>query len=131
MSRIARLVIVSVPALVLLGFIASRGTPQAEPKPPESRVPVVTADVAESIHIAVFWDAKAQAPSKMIGARKVKSEEEFTELMGTAMKDWQKVKKPDVVVLIDAAGEVPWKNLVEIVSTCRKAGAKRIELLAP
>ena len=131
MTRIARFVIVSVPALVFLGFIASRGTPQAEPKAPESRVPVVTADVPESIHIAVFWDAKAQAPYKMIGERKVKSEAEFTELMGLVMKDWQKVNKPDVVVLIDAAGEVPWKSLVEIVSTCRKAGAKRVELIAP
>lgn len=131
MTRVARFVMVSVPALVLLGFVATRGIPQAAPKAPESRVPVVTADVAESIHIAVFWDAKAQAPSKMIGERKVKSEEEFAALMATAMKDWQKVHKPDVVVLIDAAGEVPWKNLLEVVATCRKAGAKKIEFIAP
>src|SRR5262245_28567459 len=131
MRRLAGFVALCVPALVLWGVIARAGAPQADSKAQESRVPVATVDVQDGVRIAVFWDAKSSAPVKKLGQRTVKSDEEFAALLAAVMQDWQKVKKPDVVVSIDAAGEVPWKDLIQVVAACRKAGAKRIEFVTP
>jgi biopolymer transport protein ExbD len=131
MGNTSRLLSVAASGAILCVLFARTGLPQGEAKPAEVRIPVATVDVPDGVRVAVFWDAKAAAPIRKIGMRTVKSDEEFLALLTNAQQDYQKVKKPDAVVSIDAAGEVPWRDLTNVISACRKAGWKKIEFVAP
>ena len=131
MTLTRRWLAVVVPGVVMCALAARTAWPQAEAKPNENRVPVATGDAAEGVHVAVLWDAKAGAAVRKVGNRQVKSDEEFQLLLTQAFADWQKAKKPDVVLSIDAAGEVPWRDLVAVVATGRKSGWKRVEFVTP
>ena len=131
MTLIRRWLAVAVPGVVMCALAANTAWPQVEAKPGENRVPVATAESFEGVHVAVFWDAKAGAAVKKVGDRKVKSDEELQLILTQAQADWQKVKKPDVVLAIDAAGEVPWRDLVSVVAMGRKGGWKKIEFVTP
>jgi biopolymer transport protein ExbD len=111
--------------------LARTGMPQAETKPAEARVPVAATEATDGVRVAVFWDAKNAAPIRKIGTRMVKSDDEFLALLSNVQQDFQKVEKPDAVVSIDAAGEVPWRDLTQVIAACRKAGWKKIEFVAP
>ena len=131
MTLTRRWLAVVVPGVVMGVLAANTAWPQVEAKPNENRVPVATGDAAEGVHVAVFWDAKAGAAVKKVGDRKVKSDEELQSLLTSALSDWQKAKKPDVVLSIDAAGEVPWRDLVAVVAMGRKSGWKKVEFVTP
>jgi len=131
MTLTRRWLAVAVPGVVMCALVANTARPQVEAKPGENRVPVATGDSSEGVHVAVFWDAKSGVAVKKVGDRKVKSDEELQGLLTLALADWQKAKKPDVVLAIDAAGEVPWKDLVAVVAMGRKGGWKKIEFVTP
>lgn len=131
MKLTSRSFVFAVPVAILCGMLARAGAPQAAPKPAESSVPVAAAETQDGVRVAVFWDAKAGVPKRNLGAHAVKSDEELQALLSNAKKDFERLNKPDVVVSIDAAGEVPWNSLIQVVALCRKAGWKRIEFVTP
>ena len=97
----------------------------------QSGVPVVAAESELGLHVAVFWDAKNAAIARQVGRRAVKTDDEFATILSDVLRDYQRLNESEAAISIDAAGEVPWKNLAQVVASCRNAGWKRIELLVP
>ncbi len=56
------------------------------------------------------------------------------ELMQTILQmsnDYKKLGKTEFPVLIDALGDVPWKDVIHVLDLCKKDKLERIEFAAP
>ncbi len=123
-------------AIVLLGFIAglppgctSSAAPPVEPDP--SRIPVAAAGDVEGVRVAVFWDARAGVAVRKVGARLVTSDEELQLALASARDQLMTRNPGEVTVTIDAAAEVPWRDLVHVVALCKDAGMGRVAMAVP
>ena len=84
-------------------------------------------DVIEEVRIALFWDDKSQTVTRQLGSRKVKDDDELQRLICDAHEDWKKAGKPDTPVTVDAAGPVPWKEVVNVINLCKREQIDKIE----
>ena len=68
-----------------------------------------------------------QAVTRQLGSRKVKDDDDLQNLIRQAHEDWKKAGKPDTPVTIDAAGPVPWKEVVNCINLCKREQIDKIE----
>jgi biopolymer transport protein ExbD len=84
-------------------------------------------DVIEEVRIALFWDPKTETVTRQLGTRRVKDDDELQGLIRAAHADWEKIGKADTPVTVDAAGEVPWKEVVNVINLCKREKIDTIE----
>ena len=84
-------------------------------------------DVIEEVRIALFWDEKSQTVTRQLGSRKVKDDDDLQSLIRQAHDDYKKAGKPDTPVTVDAAGPVPWKEVVNVINLCKREQIDKIE----
>ena len=84
-------------------------------------------DVIEEVRIALFWDPKTETVTRQLGTRRVKDDDELQGLIRTAHADWEKIGKANTPVTVDAAGEVPWKDVVNVINLCKREKIDTIE----
>jgi biopolymer transport protein ExbD len=84
-------------------------------------------DVIEEVRIALFWDPKTETVTRQLGTRRVKDDDELQDLIRKAHADWEKIGKANTPVTVDAAGEVPWKDVVNVINLCKREKIDTIE----
>jgi len=131
MKLASRFLAASVSGVIVCAILARTGFPKMGMSLGESRVPVAAARGADGAQISVSWDAKGAVAVRKFGLTTVKSDEGLEGLLEYARENAEKAKKPDAVVSIDATGDVPWKDLTNVISICRKARWKKIEFVVP
>jgi len=82
----------------------------------------------EEIRVVALWDARAGATVRRVGNRPpAGSDQELMQVILSMAADYRKVNKNDFPVLIQAAREVPWQDVVHIMDLCKRQGLERIE----
>jgi biopolymer transport protein ExbD len=84
-------------------------------------------DVIEEVRIALFWDPKTETVTRQLGTRRVKDDDELQGLIRTAHSDWERLGKANTPVTVDAAGEVPWNEVVKVINLCKREKIDNIE----
>ena len=84
-------------------------------------------DVIEEVRIALFWDPKTETVTRQLGTRRVKDDDDLQTLIRNAHADWEKIGKANTPVTVDAAGEVPWKDVVNVINLCKREQIDKIE----
>jgi len=56
---------------------------------------------------------------------------ELMQTINQMSNDYKKLGKTDFPVLIDALGDVPWKDVIHVLDLCKKDKLERIEFAAP
>lgn len=130
MRLTSSLLAVAVASVVACTLSACGAPPQVSEGRTETRIPV-TAEAAEDVRLAVFWDAAANKAGTKVGTRTVKSDAELQAILTEARNDFLALQRVSPVVSVDAAGEVPWSDLVHVISICKKAGCDRVEFIVP
>ena|SRR2546427_5147815 len=88
--------------------------------------------VLEEIRIVLQWDAQARATLRRVGNRPPAQGD--GDLVTTVLKmsaDFQKLGKKDFPVLLEAARDVPWREVVHVMDLLKKEKLERIEFAAP
>ena len=106
-------------------------SPAAEPSSPVSGVRLSSDESGDPIRVAIFWDARSSKAQLKFGQRLVKSDAEFQELLKFARADWLAVRKSEPALVIDAAREVPWGEIVRVISLCGAAQVRNVTLAIP
>jgi len=95
---------------------------EAPPKKTEAPAP------AQQVDLALFRDVVAKATHFKLGTRQVTDRAELQRLL-TDMRETNAQAVP--AVRIDAAAEVPWQDIADVVSLCREAGLTSVSLQVP
>ena len=82
----------------------------------------------EELRIALFWDAAAHQTVRRVGMRVVKSDEELNALL-VAFREDAAMLHHGLFATIDAASEVPWRDVVAVVDACKRAGIGDVEFV--
>jgi biopolymer transport protein ExbD len=92
--------------------------------------PTGAVDVAllDDIRVALFWDPARQQVVRQFGTRRIVDEGELETMLRDARADWDRVKPAAIPgVTIDAAGPVPWREVVDVMNLCKRERIERIE----
>ena len=89
-------------------------------------------DLIPEVRVALFWDDTTRHTVRKLGNRLVAGNEELGLLLQETHDACVRLDKPNMPVTIDAEARVPWSDVVEVMSLCKKSHLDRIEFaLAP
>ncbi len=83
--------------------------------------------VIEEIRVAMFWDEANEDVVRKMGTRIVPDDDELQRLISDSYEDYKRMNKPDVALTIDAASQVPWDAVVEVINLAKRVGVEKIE----
>jgi biopolymer transport protein ExbD len=84
-------------------------------------------DEIKEIRIAMYWDEQTQKTKRLFVSRFVENDEEMKTLIDGAHRDWEKLGKPDIPVILDAEAKVPWAEIMKMVNICKQLNIDKIE----
>jgi biopolymer transport protein ExbD len=87
------------------------------------------APAQEQVDLALFRDVVAKATHFQLGMRHVTDRAELQQLLAGIREDHAAQGVP--AVRIDAAAEVPWQDIADVVGVCRDAGLTSVSLMIP
>ena len=79
------------------------------------------------IRIALYWDATRGVVRRQFGTRIADDSGVLESLLRDARDDFAVVNRTDAPVVLDADGRVPWKDVVDVLSICKKLEIEHIE----
>jgi biopolymer transport protein ExbD len=119
----------------LAGCVADPGTttapvvpsPQREAAAPEP-APAALSETAvpHPIRVILSWRTEKRDVLRIVGKRAITDDADLE----TALREEKTAHDQDTgppYVVVDARGEVPWKDIVTVVNTCKRVGIKRLE----
>ncbi len=83
--------------------------------------------VIEEIRVAMLWDEANEDVVRKMGTRVVPDDDELQSLISDSYEDYKRMNKPDVALTIDAAAQVPWDAVVEVINLAKRVGVEKIE----
>ena len=86
--------------------------------------------VLEEIRVFMRW-RDGQTVIKVGNRAAAGSDLELMQTINQMSNDYKKLGKTDFPVLIDALGDVPWKDVIHVLDLCKKDKLERIEFAAP
>ena len=87
--------------------------------------------VIEEMRVTIKWDAESNTIVRKVGNRgAVSSDSELMNTLNICRKEYQRIGRTRVPVLIDATEAVPWQDIVHVVDLCRN-GQFPVEFAAP
>jgi len=88
--------------------------------------------VLEDIRIRLFRDAGLSDTVRKVGQRReVTSDEELMRTVLQMVQDYKKAGKTEWPIIVDAAPNVPWKDVIHVVDLCTKEDLNAIEFGTP
>ena len=87
-------------------------------------------EVMEEIRVAIFWDAANSVAIRQFGKNTIRDDTQLRGLINDAYQDHVKMGKTETPVIIDAAEQVPWKEVVRVVNIAKGVGVDKIEFAA-
>ncbi|HEU4338862.1 MAG TPA: biopolymer transporter ExbD [Planctomycetota bacterium] len=86
--------------------------------------------VLEEIRVFMRW-LDGRTVIKVGNRSPAQSDLELMQTINQMSNDYKKLGKTDFPVLIDALGDVPWKDVIHVLDLCKKDKLERIEFAAP
>src|SRR5512145_1514127 len=83
--------------------------------------------ILDEVRVAMYWDENTQRTVRLLGTRKVQTDEELAELIKEGHAAWVRMNKPDTPVTIDAEARVPWNDVIVVMNLCKKNKIDKIE----
>ena len=83
--------------------------------------------VIQEVRVALFWDEVKNATTRKIGTRFVPDDSQLQQLIKESKEDFERLKKPDVPLTIDADIRVPWHDVVTVMNLAKREGIEKIE----
>ncbi len=88
--------------------------------------------VLEEIRVFLRWDASNGTTTRKVGNRPaVSTDDELMKIIVSMAGDFKRAGKTEFPVLIDAMGDVPWKEVIHVMDMCKTEKMERIEFAAP
>jgi biopolymer transport protein ExbD len=81
----------------------------------------------EEIRVALFWDPARERVVRQLGARRIVDDAELGTMLHDARADWERAGRTAIPVTIDAAGPVPWREVIDVMNLCKRERIDRIE----
>jgi len=86
----------------------------------------------DEIRIFMKWDFDTSQVIRKVGNRNpVTSDEELLDLIRANMKDYARLGKVEVPVVVDATEAVPWNSVVHLLDLCKKEGLSKLNFAGP
>jgi len=89
--------------------------------------PAALPSVLEEIRVALFWDPARERVVRQLGARRIADDAELGTMLHDARADWERAGRTAIPVTIDAAGPVPWREVIDVMNLCKRERIDRIE----
>jgi biopolymer transport protein ExbD len=89
--------------------------------------PSALPNVIEEIRVMITFDEKAQQVVRVLGSRRIKDDVDLQTSIKSAYQDAKALNKPDTPVTIDAATNVPWHAVINVINLCKRENIDRIE----
>jgi hypothetical protein len=77
--------------------------------------------------IALFWNEKDQKVIRHFGTSQVLDDADLEQRIAAAKRDHEKVDHSPFTLTIDAAGTVPWADIVAAINLCKRCGVEKLE----
>ena len=89
--------------------------------------------ILEEIRVFMRWNQATQATDRKVGSNAVGSDDALMKVINDMAAAYKKTGKHDFPVLIDALGDVPWKDVIHVMDLCKsqREPIERIEFAAP
>jgi biopolymer transport protein ExbD len=88
--------------------------------------------VLEEIRIVIQWDDRSGASVRRVGNRApAASDNDLLKVVLSMSADYEKLGKKDFPVLLEAARDVPWQDVVHVMDILKREHLERIEFTAP
>ena len=84
----------------------------------------------EEIRVALLWDEANSATIRKFGNTTVRDDTQLQELIRDSYAGWMKLGKPQTPAIVDAAGMVPWHDVVCVVNLAKREDIKKFEFAA-
>ena len=81
----------------------------------------------EEIRVALFWDPARERVVRQLGARRIADDAELETMLRDARTDWERAGRTAIPVTIDAAGLVPWREVIDVMNLCKRERIDQIE----
>jgi biopolymer transport protein ExbD len=94
---------------------------------PKDCGPSGAAVLIDEIRVALSWDPATDRVVRQFGTRRIGDDAELQSMIRAARADWTRLGRPAVPVTIDAAGAVPWKEVVDVMNLCKRERIDQIE----
>jgi biopolymer transport protein ExbD len=121
-------------SIAALGLAPTRqeGVPKVEVQIPEGQASGLGAgkDPRPEIRVLMHWDSRSGEALRMFGAKRVRTDAELSLLLKAACADFAALGQPEVPVVLDAAPQVPWREVAAVMAVCQDAKVRRIEFAA-
>ena len=86
----------------------------------------------EEVRVFMHWEASTGRTIRKIGNRNpVENDSQLTQTIDEIKKDYEKVGKTEVPVVIDATVDVPWQDVVHVVDLCKHEKLSPIRFTEP
>ncbi len=88
--------------------------------------------VLEDIRVMMRWDPQTGTTTRKFGGRQLaQNDAELQAGLEARADDYKKAGRTRIPVLIDAAADVPWTDVVHLIDLCRAMGLPEVEFTAP
>ncbi len=95
-------------------------------------VPGIDKPILEEIRVVVRRDTESGGTTRQLGGRPpVRDDAELQTGLQAHADDYRKAGRTRIPVLIDAAADVPWTDVVHLIDVCRGVGLPEVEFTAP
>ena len=84
-------------------------------------------ETVEDLRIALFWDSKSKSAIRRVGTRTINDDADLRNLLTEARENALRTLRSQPRVMIDAAMNVPWSEIVKLVDLCRDQGVANVE----
>ena len=84
-------------------------------------------DPMQEIRVALQWDESTEKTTRMLGARRIQSNDELQGLIRDAYLAAVQLNRPDMPVTIDAEARVPMDEVITVVNLCKRERIDNIE----
>src|ERR1043165_8772913 len=87
----------------------------------------LTNEVLPEIRVALQWDDASETVTRLLGTRRVPSDDELQALIKGQYDDAKRLNRNDMPVTIDAEARVPMDEVVKVVNICKRNQIENIE----
>jgi biopolymer transport protein ExbD len=81
----------------------------------------------QEIRVALQWDPASETVTRLLGTRRVPSDDELQSLIKAQYDDAVRLNRNDMPVTIDAEAAVPMDDVVKVVNICKRNKIENIE----
>lgn len=87
--------------------------------------------ILEEVRVFLKKDPKTGAIVQKVNAKVIEKDDELGDVIAERIEKFKSMKRPDTPVIIDPDGNVPWSEVIRVVSICRAKKLEHVDFAAP